>query len=206
MSAIVPPERRLFEAPMQLRDTQLVGKPYKYLEGRAVPYDEWAQVSYFFLEKHELGSLDQTTKVGSGKGLPLLLFHDNRSFLIGVNEVLGPPGRRAARGVRRLNDFAEAQQAARLADDGSLGYMSIGFQPIRSNWEYVDDFNPDLGPDHIDRVTRQESRLLEVSLTPTPAFAGAEITLVRTAERPRQQGETRADGWRRELARLRHDQ
>jgi phage head maturation protease len=50
---------------------------------------------------------------------------------------------------------------------------------------------------------RQESRLLEVSLTPTPAFASAEITMVRTAERPRPRGESKLDGWRRELERLR---
>jgi phage head maturation protease len=81
--------------------------------------------------------------------------------------------------------------------------LSIGFSPIQSSWEYVDDWNPDLGPTHMDRVTRTESRLIEVSLTPTPAFEGAQVTLVRSAERPRPRGDTKVDVWRRELEKLR---
>jgi hypothetical protein len=186
---------------MQLRDTQLVGKPYKYLEGRAVPYDEWADVGWF-LEQHERGSLDLTTKNGTGKGLPLLLFHNNRSWPVGVSESWDSRDD-GLHGVWRLNETHDAQQAATLANSGDLGYLSIGFSPIKSRWQYVDDWAPELGPEHMDRVTREESRLLEVSLTPTPAFGNAEITQVRTAERPRPRGESKADAWRRELAKLR---
>ena len=82
-------------------------------------------------------------------------------------------------GVWRLNDTADAQRAAQLAEAGDLIGLSIGFQPIRSDWELVDDWDPDLGLDHKDRVTRLESRLLEVSMTPTPAFQEAKVTLVR---------------------------
>jgi HK97 family phage prohead protease len=185
---------------MQLRDTQLVGKPYRYLEGRAVPYDEWADIGWF-LEQHEQGSLDVTVKQAAAK-LPLLLFHNNRSWPIGVSDQWDSADD-GLHGVWRLNDTSDAQQAAKLAESGDLGYLSIGFSPIKSRWEYVDDFNPDLGPDHMDRVTRVESRLLEVSLTPTPAFSSAEITQVRTAERPRPRQESRADAWRRELEKLR---
>jgi HK97 family phage prohead protease len=106
-------------------------------------------------------------------------------------------------GVWRLNGTNDAQQAAMLAESGDLGYLSIGFSPIDSRWEFVDDFNPDLGPDHMDRVTRMESRLLEVSMTPTPAFPTAEVTLVRTAEQPRTRSELKVDVWRRELQKLR---
>jgi HK97 family phage prohead protease len=195
------PERRLFEAPLQLRDTQLVGKPFKYLEGRAVPYGEWADIGWF-LEAHREGSLDQTTRAGSGKNLPLLLFHNNRSWPIGHNDSWSSDSG-GLNGVWRLNDTAEAQQAATLAAAGDLTGLSIGFQPIRSEWEHVEEWAPELGPDHMDRVTRLESRLLEVSLTPTPAFAGAEVVMVRTAERPRARRDTRLDGWKRELERLR---
>jgi hypothetical protein len=194
------PERRLYETTLELRDTQLVGKPYKFLEGRAVPFLTWAQVSYFYLEQHDIGSLDQSTKAGTGKGLPLLLFHNSRSFPIGISDSWSSQDD-GLHGTWRLNDTTEAQQAARLADEGQFG-MSIGFAPIRSDWTYVEDFNPDLGHDHMDRVTRQESRLLEVSLTPTPAFIEAEVTMVRTAERARQISKSKADGWRRELDRL----
>jgi len=197
---IEAPERRVFEAPLQLRDTQLVGKPFKFLEGRAVPYGEWASIGWF-LEAHQKGSLDRTID-GAAKHLPLLLFHNNRSWPIGhVDSWRSDDG--GLNGVWRLNETAEAQQAATLANAGDLTGMSIGFIPIRSEWQQVEDWAPDLGPDHMDRVTRMESRLLEVSLTPTPAFAGAEVALVRTMERPRARRESRLDGWRRELERLR---
>jgi HK97 family phage prohead protease len=194
------PESRLYETGMQLRDTQLVGKPYKFLEGRAVPYNVWADIGWF-LEQHEKGSLDRTTKEAAMK-LPLLLFHNNRSWPIGVSDSWDHQDD-GLHGVWRLNQTNDAQQAALLAESGDLAYLSIGFSPIRSAWEYVEDFNPDLGPDHMDRVTRLESRLLEVSLTPTPAFSTAEITMVRTAERPRPRQESKRDGWMRELERLR---
>jgi HK97 family phage prohead protease len=194
------PEGRIFEASMQLRDAQLVGKPYKFLEGRAVPYNQWADVGWY-LEQHDKGSLDRTTKESASK-LPLLLFHNNRNWPIGVSDSWTHQ-EDGLHGVWRLNQTNDAQQAALLAESGDLGYLSIGFSPIRSAWEYVEDFNPDLGPDHMDRVTRQESRLLEVSLTPTPAFPTAEVTLVRTFERPRPRSESKVDAWRRELAKLR---
>jgi HK97 family phage prohead protease len=194
------PEVRIYQTGLQLRDTQLVGKPYRYLEGRAVPFEVWADVGWF-VEQHQKGSLDQTTKAGSGQRLPLLLFHNNQSFPIGSAESWDNRDD-GLHGVWRLNELPEAQQAAMLAETGDLGYLSIGFQPVRSSWEYVDDWNPDLGPDHKDRVTRLESRLLEVSLTPTPAFAEAEVTMVRSAERPRPRGEMKVDVWRRELDRI----
>jgi hypothetical protein len=52
-------------------------------------------------------------------------------------------------------------------------------------------------------VTRLESRLVEVSVTPTPAFADAQVTMVRTrAVRPHRP-ELMVNTWRRELERLR---
>ena len=194
------PERRVFETALQLRDTQLIGKPFKFLEGRAVPFGEWADIGAF-LEQHAAGSFDQTTRAGSGQRLPLLLFHNNQRWPIGHAEQWRSDDA-GLNGVWRLNDLPEAQQAATLANAGDLNGMSIGFLPVKSEWDYLSDeeWNPDTG--HKDRVTRTESRLLEVSLTPTPAFAGAEVALVRTSERPRVRGHTRLDGWVRELAKL----
>jgi hypothetical protein len=165
-----------------------------------VPYDTWADVGWF-MEQHQVDSLKQSVTGGTGARLPLLLFHNNRSFPVGSSDSWDsqPDG---LHGVWRLNELPEAQQAAMLAEAGDLAWLSIGFMPIRSEWQYVDDWNPDLGPEHMDRVTRVESRLLEVSLTPTPAFADAGVTMVRTAERQRPRGESKADGWRRELERI----
>jgi HK97 family phage prohead protease len=204
---MIAPESRAYVTTLELRDVQAVGKPYRYLEGRAVPYDTFADLGWF-LEQHAAGSFAQSTKAGTGKGLPLLLFHDNRSFPIGKAESWKHDDG-ALDGVWRLNDSAEAQRAAGAADAGELVGLSIGFAPIRSDWQYVDDWNPDLGADHKDRVTRLESRLLEVSLTPTPAFLDAEVAVVRTAfsvEQRQAAARTRpleVDTWRAELDALR---
>ena len=91
-----------------------------------------------------------------------------------------------------------------MAETGELGYLSIGFVPIRSVPEMAGDYNPALGEDHMDRITRVEARLVETSIVPTPAYADAEVTLVRSYRRPpgpEQQEHLRA--WRAELERLR---
>ena len=166
------------------------------LRGRAVPYNTWADVGWY-LEQHAPGSLARSTTAGSGKGLPLLLFHDNRSLgsIVGVSTGWKEaPG--GLDGTWRLNDSAEAQQAASLAQSGELGYMSIGFSPIRSQVDPADDWDPERGPDHMDRMTRLESRLVEVSLTPTPAFADAEVTHVRQAAKRMVAG-AELEAWRR---------
>lgn len=206
-------ETRGFATELVLRDAQAVGRPYRFLEGRAVPYDVYADLGWF-LEQHAAGSFAQSTKAGTGKNLPLLLWHENRSWPIGKAESWTHADG-ALDGVWRLNDSAEAQRAATAADAGELVGLSIGFAPIRSDWTYVDDWNPDLGADHKDRVTRLESRLLEVSLTPTPAFEDAEVALVRTAWTVEQRnagylatraggaGAVELDTWRAELDALR---
>lgn len=174
------PEARTFATALELRDVQAVGagKAARFIEGTAVPFGEWADLGWF-VEQHAADSLKRSTKSNAGARLPLLLFHDNRSFPIGHAEEWKHEA--GLRGVWRLNDTAQAQRAAEAANAGDLLGLSIGFAPIRSDWQYAEDWNPDLGADHKDRVTRLESRLLEVSLTPTPAFEGASVEVVRTA-------------------------
>jgi HK97 family phage prohead protease len=153
---------------------------YQYLEGRAVPYGTWADVG-LFLEQHAAGSFQRSTSNGSGKpGLPLLLFHDNAAFPVGKAEKW-EHSVDGLYGVWKLDDGDRAQEAARMAESGMLTGLSVGFMPVHSAWEFTDEFAPELGAAHKDRVTRTESRLLEVSMTPTPAFADAEVTLVRSA-------------------------
>jgi hypothetical protein len=167
---------------LELREAQAVGKPYTFLEGRAVPYGVPETVGWF-REQHAQDSFKQSTRVGSGKRAPLLLFHDNKSFPIGHAEEWSHNG--GLNGVWRLNDSPEAQRAAKAAENGDLVGMSVGFQPIHSDWsppeERGTDWAPELGPEHMDLVTRLESRLIEVSLTPTPAYSDAAVTLVRSA-------------------------
>ncbi|HSS11151.1 MAG TPA: HK97 family phage prohead protease [Acidimicrobiales bacterium] len=171
---------RLFDTALVLRDVDVGGRgPYTHLEGRAVPYDTWADVGWY-LEEHRIDSLRDSTTAGKGKTLPLLLFHESRKMPIG-RSVEWSSNDDGLHGLWGLNDRPEAQETARLAKSGELGWLSIGFSPIRSDWTFVDDWNPEQGPEYMDRCSRLESRLLEVSVVSTPAFVDAAITNVRSA-------------------------
>ena len=198
------PEVRLYDTAVELRDVDVAGRrPFTHLEGRAVPYNQWADVGWY-LEQWHRDALERSTTAGTGKGLPLLLWHDHHNWPIGLSEGWKSKAD-GLHGVWRLNDSTEAQRAADLARSGEMGWLSIGFSPIRSDWALCDEFNPELGPEHMDRVTRMEARLLEVSLVSTPAFEEAEVTLVRTAAKRRQQAEPypQLRAWQRELETLR---
>ena len=138
------------------------------------------------------------------------MFHNASTFPIGVSDKW-EDGTEGLDGFWKLDNSAEAQRAAELAkpdEDGKspLGYMSIRFQPIRSDWEYANDFNPNLGPSHKDKVTRVESRLVEVSLVSTPAFKSATVTWVRSNERALHRDATggkKLEAWQKVLDELR---
>jgi HK97 family phage prohead protease len=197
-------EDRYYATVLELRDAQVIGQPYRYLEGQAVPYDTWADLGWF-MELHAAGSFVQSTKAGTGKGLPLLLFHDNTTFPIGHAESWSHDG--GLHGVWRLDVHDErAQLAASKIDAGHLRGLSVGFQPRRSEVDLAEDYQPDLGPDHKDRVTRLESRLLEVSLTPTPAFADAQVALVRSSYQHAGAARPALEAWRAEVNALRSGQ
>ncbi len=179
--ALRAPEVRTTSAlGLQLRDASVTGSG-RYLEGRAVPYGEWANIGWF-MEQMAQGVFERSISEAA-KGLPLLLWHNNRTWPVGVSE-RWTEADGGLDGVWKLDTSQEAARAAELAEKDMLTGMSVGFVPIRSEWEFVDweDWDPDLGPEHMDKVTRLEGRLLEVSLTPTPAFAGAQVSLVRTRE------------------------
>jgi HK97 family phage prohead protease len=159
--------------------TGLKGGPYTWLEGMAVPYGREADIGWY-MEQHAYGSFERSTKTGAGRSAPLLLFHDREAFPIGHAEKWTHQADGMV-GLWRLNDSERAQEAGRMVERDDLVGLSIGFQPIRSEWDFVDDWSPELGAAHKDHVTRLESRLLEVSLTPTPAFAEAKVASVREA-------------------------
>lgn len=197
-------ERRAFE----VRDVELNATKTQ-IAGIAVPYNDPTDLGWF-LEDHAPGSLAKSIKEAA-RSLPLTLFHDDEALdsHIGVAQEWKELDA-GLRGVWKLDDSPTAQRAAKLAtpdEDGNavLGYFSIRFVPIRSEWTLAQDFNPDLGPDYKDRVRRLESRLVAVSLLSTPAFAKATVEFVRSGERQIARKATRrnVDIWREELARLR---
>lgn len=148
----------------------------RYIAGRAVPYSTPQDVGGY-LETHQPGSF--TTSITRTPDVPLLLWHNNQSFPVGVTDKWNdnPDGLDV---IWRLDTSDEAQRAAQLARDGILTGLSIGFVPIRSKWTYAPKrYDPDTsGPEHLDRVTRLESRLLEISIVSTPAYAAAKVTKV----------------------------
>lgn len=152
------------------------------LRGRAVPYGAWTNRGWF-MESVRMGTFDKSIAEASA-GLPLHLFHDSERYPIGVSQEWDSR-KDALYGAWRLDGGEEAQRAAQLAADGLLVYMSVGHAPIRSEWEFVgtDEWNPDLGPDHMDKLTRVESRLAEVSLLTVPAFPQAQVLSVASAYR-----------------------
>lgn len=173
--------RSLFQ--LEVRDLDVSGRaPFTTIEGRAVPYDTWANVGPY-LERFKRGAFGKSTGEGA-KSLPLMLFHGR--------DELWPIGRSTRwrdrpdglHGEWELNDTANAQRAASMAKSGELGFLSIGFVDIRSVPDLAADYDPMLGEDHMDRVTRVEARLVEVSIVPTPAYADAEVTQVRAYRRP----------------------
>ena len=203
----IPPEARAYSVSLEVRDVEATGR--RFIEGRAVPYETWGDVGWF-MEKHAQDSFKQSVTGGTGKRAPLLLFHDNRSFPIGHAEQWRHDD--GLCGVWRLNDSTEAARAADAAASGDLLGMSVGFMSVRQEWDYLDwdDWDPDLGPDHKDKVTRLEARLLEVSLTPTPVFEAAEVQCVRTAfdiearsAAVRSSRVRQVDAWRADVDRLR---
>jgi len=144
------------------------------ISGRAVPYGTWANSGYR-LVSFAPGSLDKSIKEAA-RSLPLLLWHDDRSWPIGsaVDWQSGPDG---LDGTWRLDDSPEAQRAGRMARDGFLTGMSVGVVPVRSDHDFARDWDLD-NEAQMDRVTYQEARLVETSLVYAGVFADALVTFV----------------------------
>ena len=178
----------------------------KYLEGRAVPYNRWADIGWF-RERFLPGSFTKSIREAARK-LPLLLWHDNRTFPIGVSH----EWRDNDDGLDAVWDIdvddPRAVEAARKAERGELTGLSIGFAPIEKRGKNAKgelvDLNNEIVVDDMGlmSITRREARLLEVSLTPTPAYAGAQVSLVRSRAPHQGQGQRRSaefDAWRKYL-------
>jgi hypothetical protein len=150
---------------------------YQSVTGRVVPYDTAADVGWF-TESFGRGAF--TASLTRNQNVPLLLFHDNRTFPVGRAEVW-TDDTTGLYATFSLAATAEAQRAGYHAHAGELG-LSVGFQPERSTWRHPKVWDPDAGPEHMDHVTRQQARLLEVSLTPTPAYESAQVLHVEAAQ------------------------
>jgi hypothetical protein len=198
MTEVHRKEPELRTVGIELRDVGTNGKMTE-LHGRAVPYGVQTDIGYF-LESFARGSLAKSAKE-SAAALPLLMFHNDRALPVGSARAWDDQAD-GLWGTWRLAQTREAQEAAELAHDGHLNFMSIRFQPIRSTWTFVDD------PSDItakDSVERHEARLIEVSLVSTPAYNDATVKWVRSFEAQRRDVDRTPslDAWKTELDRLR---
>lgn len=174
------PECRLYESRIAIADLDTTTS-LEFLEGRAVPYDTLTDTGWYYFEQIARGAFAES--IAATPNLPLLLWHDGRTWPIGVADSWADETD-GLHGVWRLDDSVEAQRAARQARDGFLTGMSIGFAPVISHWDARadwEDWDPN-DPDTWDVVTRVTGRLLETSLTPTPAYVDAQVAMVRSAE------------------------
>lgn len=161
------------------------------IEGLAVPFDVETDVGWF-VESFRNGAFTKTIR--ETKSLPLLLWHDNQTFPVGSAEKWTEVDGDGLRGVWRMDTKDElAVESVRKVRDGFLTGLSVGFSPIQQE-TMMDDLD-------IFHIVRTEVRLHEVSLTPTPAYAGAQVSLVRSrvqhGGKPRRSAEL--DGWRNYL-------
>ena len=170
----------------QLREAE-TSMSGRFLQGRAVPYNVWTDTGWFY-EQIAPGTFAKSINEAAQR-LPLLLFHDGRSFPVGVSEQWTEQADGLV-GLWRMDEAdADAMRALDKAGKGMLTGLSVGFIPIenlqRDDAGDLVDLNNTVEFDEsgIPRVTRREARLLEVSLTPTPAYAGAEVLAVRSIDR-----------------------
>lgn len=114
----------------------------------------------------------------AARALPLLTMHNHESVPVG-KAVQWEDTDEQLVGHWQFDTRAEALEAARLADEGYLSGLSVGFAPINTRWDDSGD------KPHAERI---EARLLETSMIPVPAYADAGVLAVRSAGHPEKPG------------------
>jgi HK97 family phage prohead protease len=171
-------EARIFPFGLEIRDLEVTDS-LSMLAGRAIPYNTTTDLGTF-TEEVAPGTFTRSLK-GDAAALPLHLFHGDvpgqapsTPWPIGMAHEWRDQAE-ALHGVWRLDDGPEAQKAARMAKDGMLSYLSIRFQPYPNKTDIR--YNGDRP-----HLIRRQARLLSTSLVSTPAYAGAGVEWVRSAE------------------------
>jgi HK97 family phage prohead protease len=200
VNGVVTEERRTNAFAFELRDVDEKSGVLKTLAGRAVPYDTDTDIGWF-IERMQYGVFKKSI-TEAARSLPLLLFHNDAALPVGVVREWSEK-RDGLDGVWNIDSRPEAQEAARLAkpdDQGRsmLGYLSVRFLPIQSQWTYA------TAPGEPDRVLRTEARLVETSLVSTPAYTGSKVEWVRSMDPALRQEASgrRIRGWEEYLAKV----
>lgn len=154
------------------------GTDLRTLVGKVVPYGSPTVIGGRFVEEIAPGCFAKSI-AERARALPLLTHHDHQSFPVG-KAVSWSDEEDGLIGQFEFDTRAEAQEVARMAGDGFLTAMSVGFRPVRSQWTRNDD-------DSLS-VVRHEASLVEVSLVPVGAYEEAGVLSVRSAGCPDEPG------------------
>ena len=160
-------ERRVYA--LEVRDVEV---DRRTMTGLAAPYNTPTPIGSQYIEVLAPGVFKKSIREAA-KGLPLLAFHNNESWPVGKS-VGWEETERGLVGTWEFAHTDEADKAYEMARDGFATGLSVGFQPIQSDVDPGSDTRPAT-------VTRREARLFETSIVATPAYAEAQIMLVRTA-------------------------
>ena len=115
-------------ASYELREAEVEGSEGRFLRGRAVPYDAWTDTGWY-RERVMPGAFAKSIKE-SAHALPLLLFHDSRTFPVGAAEEWSeePDG---LVGLWRMDeDDPDAMQARGLSGHVHAGAAEWSADPL----------------------------------------------------------------------------
>lgn len=182
---VTPPMTGAVFSSFEIRDMDTKAGFHR-LAGRAVPYNTVADVGPFTEEftSHAFGrSVHQ-----QAEALPLLLFHNDRGWPIGVSESWQDL-KDGLDGVWRLDGREDSQRAAQMAHDGFLRYLSVRFQQDPGRFTFVNGREKP-------HFQRHSARLVETSMTATPVYIDSVVTWVRSTSTPPAERTPRRDQWR----------
>jgi len=161
-----PTEHRTYSTALQIR---AVGDGLT-ISGLAAPFDTPTEISDSmgtYVETIAPGAFARTIAERADR-VKVYAQHDTGQLPVGKAVSL-TESRDGLRAVLQLSNTSAGRDLATLARDGVVTGLSIGFQAIRDSW-------------NTQRAERRltEIRLQEISLTPFPAYATAQVTSVRS--------------------------
>jgi HK97 family phage prohead protease len=167
-------ERRVFHLDAQVRAVE--DDTRRIIVGLAAPYNVETPIAGTYIEVFAPGVFKKSIREAA-KSLPLHMFHDHKRLPVGKSIDWDETERGLVGTWELLPEGVDelADTAYRLAQEDFITGLSVGFQPIHSD---IVDAGSDTRPP---KVVRREARMYETSMVTAPAYAGAQIMLVRTA-------------------------
>ncbi len=145
------------------------------LSGLAAPFWKYEPVPGGYLEQFTPETFRKSVTEGQGRNAPLMQQHDYQEFPIGkaLEWEIREDGLHGTWQVDMGSD--RAREVFRLASQGFLNGLSVGFQPGPAADDSIDEKS------QVPKVTRGPAKLREVSVVSVAAYPDAMITMHRSA-------------------------